>query len=60
MTALLAEVPRVVLSAEHVGYTWAGSEDLPALARGEGGVAILAGTLRAMALVLRGVAASPG
>jgi 8-oxo-dGTP diphosphatase len=50
---VLAEVPRVVLSAEHGGYTWAGAEDLPALARRAGQVAILGGTLKAMDLALR-------
>jgi 8-oxo-dGTP diphosphatase len=34
-----AEVPEVVLSDEHIGYTWVGAEDIPALERGEHGVA---------------------
>jgi 8-oxo-dGTP pyrophosphatase MutT (NUDIX family) len=33
------ELPEVILSDEHIGHTWVGAEDLPALQRGEGGVA---------------------
>lgn len=51
---VLADVPRVVVSEEHGGYTWAGIEDLPALARGDGGVSIFASTLTAIRMVLQG------
>ena len=34
-----ADLPEVVLSEEHIGYTWVGAEDLTALQRGEDGVA---------------------
>ena len=50
---VLAEVPRVELSEEHVGHTWAGAADLPSLATRAGGVGILDGTLTAMGLALR-------
>lgn len=43
-----AEVPTVELSDEHIGYAWAGIDDLPALERGEGGVAAFGYTLAAM------------
>ncbi len=43
-----AEVPTVVVSEEHIGYTWAGSVGLPALARGEDGATLPAYTLAAM------------
>lgn len=49
-----ADVPRVVVSEEHGGYTWVGAEDLPALARGDGGVSIFASTLTAIRMVLQG------
>jgi 8-oxo-dGTP pyrophosphatase MutT (NUDIX family) len=48
-----AEVPTVELSEEHIGHIWAGIGDLPALERGEGGIAMaeftLAATRRALA-----------
>ena len=49
-----ADVPEVVLSDEHIGYTWAGAEDLLALARGDGGASIAAYTLTAIRMVLQG------
>lgn len=45
---VVAEVPTVELSDEHIGYTWAGIDDLPALERGEGGVATFEYTLGAV------------
>jgi 8-oxo-dGTP diphosphatase len=44
---VMAEVPTVELSDEHSGYIWAGVGDLPALERGEGGVATFEYTLAA-------------
>jgi 8-oxo-dGTP pyrophosphatase MutT (NUDIX family) len=49
-----AEVPEVVLSDEHLGYTWVGAEDLPALERGEGAVATFNYTWTAAQLALEG------
>lgn len=49
----------LVLSTEHIGHTWASAEDLPALTRDEGGIAIFAYTLAAVTLAL-GAATAPG
>jgi 8-oxo-dGTP pyrophosphatase MutT (NUDIX family) len=48
-----AEIPKVVLSDEHIGYTWVGAEDLPALQRGEDGIATFDYTWTAARIALR-------
>ena len=48
-----ADVPEIVLSDEHIGYCWAGPDDLPALEAGAGGVATFDYTLTAVRLALQ-------
>jgi hypothetical protein len=47
-----AEIPKVALSDEHIGYVWAAAKDLPALQRGEHGVATFDYTWTAARLAL--------
>lgn len=44
---VVAELPRVELSDEHIGHTWADADDLAMLERGQGDTAIFAYTLTA-------------
>ena len=49
---VLAALDAVVLSDEHIGYTWASAADLPALADGQDGIAIFDYSLAAVRAAL--------